>query len=408
MGIGRKIVGGLIIGAIALVPVLGVTSTAFAADGENTIAKKIVDELGSRNTVAVIQPAELSNKDLIEDKVFEGGTSIVAVKRDSLGDYKPTDLSRFIVDEDGYGYDTSLNLLVVDNGRESKIYVSSPNDELETAVVSLLGEATTDGGIVTNDPGWTILRNADAIKQAQVPFNGSPSGETIGIIFAWIGAGVVALILLIWLICAIVGQRRRTRYQRHDRKVAKTAARAAAAQAKVDAKKAKEAAKLKRKTDAQEKRLAKEREATAAKVTDPIENQINDLRTVEQNVRLSDERLADGLKLVLERFVELRESLTLMDTPEVRRNILFVEYEDRLEKLTTIVGPKYYDDLKRNPEHWREPEKKLDAIRESIEATAEQILENIRQLKEGSEFDFELVIDSILGFKVIDPKDMLK
>lgn len=407
MGIGRKIVGGLILGVIVLTPVIGVSSPAFA-DDDKTIAKKIIEELGNRSTVAVIDPAKLSNKDLIEDKVFEGGTSIVAVKRDALGDYKPADLSEFIVEEDGYGYDTSLNLLVIDNGRESKIYVSSPNKELETSVVGLLGEPTADGGIVSNDPGWLILREADAISAAQEPFNGAPSGETIGIIFAWIGGGIVALIALIWGSISFFDYRSRTQYKRRDRKIARINARKAEAKAKADAKIAKDKAKQKRKHDEEEKKLAKEREATAAKVTDPIETQVNSLRTVAKDVSSSDKRLAEGLDLVLERFVELRESLTLMDTPEPRRKILFVEYEDRLEKLATIVGPKYYDDLKRNPAHWRKPEEKLDAIRLSVERTAEQILENIRQLKEGSEFDFELVIDSILGFKVINPKDMLK
>lgn len=67
MGIGRKIVGGLIIGAIALAPVLGVTSPAFAVEDENTIAKKIVDEMDARYDVVVVDPAYISNpKDMLK------------------------------------------------------------------------------------------------------------------------------------------------------------------------------------------------------------------------------------------------------------------------------------------------------------------------------------------------------
>lgn len=396
----RKIFVGFAVGLVLLIS--GCAATSETVDG-GKIAEKIVNDLDSSSSFStvVIDPATISNLDLLKDKDFESYTSLVVLKAKNLGDYLPEDLSDYIVKDNAGDSATGLNFLVVAGKTESHIYVSAVTAELKTKVISILGGVDKSGAVVTNDPGWLILRNADAIKKAQSVYADNSAVVITGIVLGSIFVGIPLLIFIGYLVFRFVDHVRHPNYISIQRKQKRKNARAAAKAKKIDAR----AAKVK---DAAQAKQQREREANAAHVTPPIETYLGVIREAKKNLRATDPALSESLGLVLSRFMELRESFTLMETPEVKRNVLYVEYENRLEQIATLIGPKYYDNLKKNPEYWHDPEAKLNAIRLSVEKTAEQILENIRQLMEGSEFEFDLVVETILGFKVVDPREMLK
>jgi Sec-independent protein translocase protein TatA len=394
------VLGLLALGAVTLGPVfgLGITEASAAEKQDTEIASVVLDELGgSGGNIAVIEPAELSNVELIEDQRFFGRTYIEVVDYSSLKGYEPQALSDFILREKMNEKEHGLNLLVVNGLSDSKIYVSAGNPELKAAVISALeGESSPDGVIASKDPGWDILQNSDEIQDAQSKYVTYPNGFLIaGVIF-----GVVVLVFApLWVPALLDGLETANRNRRYNRGTVKR-------------KKsyAKEERSKKRQARAEAARQAKElreREAKAAPITPRLETSISTLQDANKSIKVNDPKLSEAITQVLERFTELRSSISLMEADKVKREILYLEYADRLEQLVTIIGPKYYQDIKQNPEHWRNPEWKLESICQAFDSTAAQILESIIQLKEGAEFEFESSIDRVLGFKVTSAKDML-
>jgi len=387
-----------------------IAAPAAAAPSETELTKLILDELdNSSDDLVVIEPAKISNADLINDQLFSSYTSIVVVDSGSLNGYAPEELSQFILQEDGYDYSTSLNILVVNYSGEDKIYVSANNPELELAVSKILGGSSAEGPITTTDAGWEILRNSDAIYKSQRSFSDDgDTGMIVGIVFGCI----FGVPLIVWgIVALILHLRRKWRRGTYARNAAKNAKRTA----KNDKVKAKEFAAEQRKTDraAKEEQAKKERaraarEASGHPLTPLLTENIAALRSFIPSLSKTDPELANSIESVLERFSELREAITLMGAGKVKREILFLEYGNTFEKLVTLVGPKYYQDIKENPTHWRNADDKLNAIRKSFESTNDQLLESIIQLKEGSELEFQVSIDSILGFKIYSVKDMLE
>lgn len=388
----------LLFGAFVLTAttVSGATAASAADDSDKEIASVILDEFGgSSSGIAILEPAELSNVDLIEDQDFSSYSSIVVVNYAALQGYEPQALSDFLLkenfDKSAYG----VNILVV-NGVSNKIYVSSNTPKLKAAVLNALGDAT-DGFVTAKDPGWTILQNADAIYTEQRKQISQPNV----LVFVGVGLGMFTLVLApLWVPPLIDSVERANRNRRYNRGTVKR-------------KKsyAKEERSKKRQARAEAARQAKElreREAKAAPITPRLETSISTLQNANKNIKMNDPKLSEAITQVLERFTELRSSISLMEADKVKREILYLEYADRLEQLVTIIGPKYYQDIKQNPEHWRNPDWKLESIRQAFDSTADQILESIIQLKEGAEFEFESSIERVLGFKVTSAKDMLK
>lgn len=387
----------------AAMTVVGITvataAPAYAADNETELTNEIVDRLGS-DDIVVIEPAKLSNLELLEDKMFYSYFSVVAVNSVSLDGYDPAQLADFILNENGYDNDKSISVLVVNSKAGDEIYVSAVNNTLEKDVITLLGGVGASSPINSDDAGWDILRNSDAIYDLQKEMGGDMPLWGVLLIMP----GMIVIPLAIWgIIYFIIRLRRNRRRTSYTRRIAR--------QRKLDEKRyAKETKIQERAEKARAAAEAKEqlaREANAAPVTPELDLKLNKLLTVAKDISADDTKLSSAVVRVYELFTELREAITLMDASDAKRGVLYVEYGARFDKLITLIGPKYYQDIKNHPNHWRDADGKLKAIRKSFDSTADQILESIIQLKEGSEFEFEISIESILGFKVASPKDML-
>ncbi len=382
---------------------------AAAAPSETELTKEILDQLDGSTDVVVIEPATISNLDLLNDKTFYSTTSIVVVDSGSLAGYAPDELSEFIFQEDGYGRATSLNLLVVTSSGDDKIYVSAGDDELELDIVQILGGTSTEGPITSTDAGWDILRNSDAIYNAQRSY--SDTGDT-GLIVGITLGSIFGVPLLVWgtvaLILHLRKKWRRGAYARREAKQQKSAAKAKARHAKEQAKSARAEAKSNEEKLAKAEKERTAREAKALPTTPLLVQKVDALRKAVASLQESDPELAKSVQGTLNRFSELREAIRLMEVGKVKRELLYLEYGNTFEQLVTLVGPKYYQDIKENPSHWRSSENKLAAIKNSFDSTSEQLLESIIQLKEGSELDFQISIERIIGFKLYSAQDMLE
>lgn len=390
--------GVFIIALTAFFSISFAPSAAQASDDEAELTELILDQLDRNDDIAVIEPAKLSNLELLKEKSFGSHTTIVTVSPSALDSHAPDELSRFIVNEDGNGYETSLNLLVVTHKNGDEIYVSAADEKLEQGVVELLGGESVSDPIHSDDAGWDILRNSDSIYKLQRDI--SPSVSWM-IVFIFPGIFVYAIVIM-WLVHLL--NKHAFSYAAKRKRSTKKANRVAARKKRENDVATAKAAKLRK---LEKEKLQRERELNQAEIPTLLEQHITDLRQYADGLKNEDPELADAVELTLERFGDLREALTLMEATEAKRGVLFVEYENQFEKLVTLLGPKYYLDIKKNPIHWRKPEDKLSSIRLSFVITAQHILDSIVRLKEGSEFDFQLSIESILKFKVVSPRDLL-
>jgi len=375
---------------VALVSV-AVLSGCVATSNE-TLADRITSEVRT-NDVVFINDATIDEESLVKD--FNGrssklysGSSIVIVDEQDIPPYDPQELSDYVLEEN-YPEDGTINILVVNGENDSEIYVSAMLPEIREKVESQLGKSDTDEVISSERPGWLLINNIEKIREIQRDNDGHLRMSTV---FMWAGIAIGGLIAVILLLVLADNLHLKLKKKNETRKAVRKA-------------------KRERKEAAREvKRRRKEREDRASKsasVDKFLESQVNTLAEKSLKLQNSDPELSSAIESVLERFTQLREAITLMETTEHRKNMLYIGLKDRFESLVTLVGPKYYEDFKTHPDHWNNPQEKIASVPLAFRAMDAKLLENIRQLKEGSEFDFEVALDKIVGFH-IDPSEMLK
>lgn len=100
---------------------------------------------------------------------------------------------------------------------------------------------------------------------------------------------------------------------------------------------------------------------------------------------------------VLELFSRMSER-----TDEQSARIAGIRYVDLLSKLNEALGKKYYLDIEAHPELWSNPEERMEAVETALNATAEQILRNIRQLNSSRDLVYQLSLDKLMGASAED------
>jgi len=137
----------------------------------------------------------------------------------------------------------------------------------------------------------------------------------------------------------------------------------------------------------------------------PAESEVPD---VEKSPSLTDElreqlvKLKQTAKLHVQYESPLVETINqiLADTQELFNRIqakqesqahrlAAVNYTHTLRKLNRALSKGYYIDILKNPRLWESPEERKDAVRKATEATARQLLRNIKQVNSSQDIDFE-------------------
>lgn len=141
----------------------------------------------------------------------------------------------------------------------------------------------------------------------------------------------------------------------------------------------------------------------------PVEIEVTE---VEKSPSLTDElreqliRLKQTAKLHVQAESPLVETINqiLADTQELFNRIqakqesqahrmAAVNYTHTLKKLNRALSKEYYIDILKNPRLWESPEERKDAVQKATEATARQLLRNIKQVNSSQDIDFEMDLE---------------
>jgi hypothetical protein len=77
--------------------------------------------------------------------------------------------------------------------------------------------------------------------------------------------------------------------------------------------------------------------------------------------------------------------------------IAAVEYADTFAKLNRALGEDYYLDILRRPDLWNDSDRRLAEVREALDATGKQLVENIRQVNASQDLEFQVALESLVG-----------
>lgn len=107
---------------------------------------------------------------------------------------------------------------------------------------------------------------------------------------------------------------------------------------------------------------------------------------------LSSQRLVAVDKRLGDLFTRLAQKGTQEQT-----SIAAVKYQNLLKKIIYIMDEGHYMDLAKNPELWNHAERRKQDSLNCVEAVDEQILDNIRQLNDSQDLEFNITMQALLS-----------
>lgn len=108
--------------------------------------------------------------------------------------------------------------------------------------------------------------------------------------------------------------------------------------------------------------------------------------------------LDDGVKALMkvdDRLGDLFTRLSRKGTNE-QMSIAAVKYHDLLKKIIFIMNEDHYMDVVLNPELWNRAEMRKQSSLEAVEAVDKQILNNIKQLNDSQDLDFNITLRALM------------
>ncbi len=94
---------------------------------------------------------------------------------------------------------------------------------------------------------------------------------------------------------------------------------------------------------------------------------------------------------ISELFVRVRKRGT-----DQQIRLLQAKYKDTLTKLLKALSDDYYGDIVRNPRFWSNPESRLADVQRAIGSVDSQAVENIMQVNESRDLEFQVALDSLI------------
>lgn len=110
----------------------------------------------------------------------------------------------------------------------------------------------------------------------------------------------------------------------------------------------------------------------------------------ENDLPLSAERLIQVDKRLGDLFTRLSRKGT-----QEQVNIAAIKYQDLLKKIIFIMNEDHYMDVSLNPELWNRAEMRKQNSLEAVEAVDTQILDNIKQLNDSQDLDFNITLRAL-------------
>lgn len=80
--------------------------------------------------------------------------------------------------------------------------------------------------------------------------------------------------------------------------------------------------------------------------------------------------------------------------------LLQSRYKDTLSKLLKALDDDYYGDIIANPQYWSNADARLAEVRRAVDSVDQQAVENIKQVNESRDLEFQVALDSLI--KTVD------
>lgn len=324
--------------------------------------------------------AKLAESGALVTKISNKNMGIVVVTEESVQGKDTSVLSDSILDNADDVYDT---VILVTDGAKDTINVSSqvPNfkSEFETIVTQKV-----------DDAGWELLAKSDAFvgkydqliaevqanEKSIANENFNNSVDALGTVGGFVIGGFAAITAIIY------GGRKL-----HNRYVAKRDARI------------EEEATFEYKVKNYFKDSSDEFRGAIVALMNVSELQ-KDKIVNEENILSSEiEKICTSLE-------DLFEALNRKGV--MNKLSIEIEYTDRLKKLVYLLGDDYYIYISNKPKQWRSSANRLKKVREAVLALDSQIMQNIQQVNDDREIDFQVALRALLDINDSDYNDVFE
>lgn len=306
-------------------------------------------------TVGLTDSGQLANA------VSGSDVGIAVLPPVGLDPYSPTDMANIIRSQTGGEYSTII--VVVDQSGKDTFAVSSVNNTTEIATT--LNEALTASN---GDAGAALSSTIEEVKvlsdsaTAPGPVNAGTGGNSGG----FDGGVLIPVVLVVAAAAAGVGFFVRSRTKKRESRAI---------------------------TEKKEQIPTRFSDRIPAKLQ-PFMKQLSDLAKL--HAGLAQYSLTDTLKDIIVNLEELFERLNTKGTKR-QREIVEVEYADKLPKLIEALGKDYYIDVVKKRKLWDNPDERINEVAEVVTAVDEQLVENIKQVNASKDLEFKVAMVSLGG-----------
>jgi hypothetical protein len=138
----------------------------------------------------------------------------------------------------------------------------------------------------------------------------------------------------------------------------------------------------------------------------PLLKQLDD--TARKHSKLANDALAPQLAKIINNLQELFNRIHKQGDGGNNERLAEIEYSDKLTKLVEALGPAYYLDIAEKPDLWDNPDERLHAVDQAVDAVEYQLVENIRQVNASKDLKFQVALDSLMGSKAPKVADLYK
>lgn len=339
------------------------------------IITKYVEYGGSATGVSaqIYKDTLLENVDSIVEKIEKSDSNVfldegtnLEYSREISEKLEPVSVQVAVINNDDGSHDTlsgdSLAHVVRDNVEYDNVILVVTKDGYEETYVnsSSSSDQKKIHEILSSDTGNTstgahILATSDSIVDALTPANYSTP----------ITVGVISFVLLssVFITASTV------RFKRSQARMAKKK---------------------------REQYLAKEEEKRG-QLPNPVYEIITEIEKQIEVINPLDPNLGKTLKQFIVNVKDLFEIAKTSEIPLSVSSRMEVEYTDRLQKISTLIGEKYFISISKKPKYWTNPAKRLRNIKLAVETMSTLTIHDIRQINDHGDIDFNVAIKSLMA-----------
>lgn len=260
-------------------------------------------------------------------------------------------------------------IVVYDGDDEDQIYVASDFQNMKNDFIDEIGETSVE------DAGTQIYQHTDALtgiyeqnaqevaSQREENFN---NAITVGVVFIGVCAFNITIIAGLILLTRYIDKLTRERQ-------------------------------LKKQQEKIAQKEQEQRKRDMFGMPENIYNLILELAELEEKVRKEDQRMGVIVRSFINHVKDLFMIADKNKIPSSVMNDMEVEYTDRITKILTLMGDKYFLSIKRNGIYWNNSKKKIETVYMAIKSMDELTLNNIRQINEHTNLDFNSTLRSLLN-----------